>query len=93
MAMEVKERNIVSSFNVVKTAQFYSLHFHERICVGEKPQEYVQYNEAVVHLYSLHHYETIHTGEKFYECQQCCKDFMLEDPLSSNTIQTPGQFK
>ena len=36
-----KERNIVSFFNVVKSAQISSLHFHERICVREKPHEWV----------------------------------------------------
>ena len=82
------ERN-VSSFNVVKTEQFCSLHFHEE----ENPREWVQYNEAFEHLYILHHYKTIYTGQKFYECYQCGKAFMLWDPLSSNTIQKPGQLK
>ena len=41
LAMEMKEKNIVTSFNVVKTEQFCSLHFHEGKCVGEKPHECV----------------------------------------------------
>ena len=36
-----KTETLLSTFNVVKTAQFCSLHFHERICVREKPHECV----------------------------------------------------
>ena len=39
IAMEMKEIKIVHSFNVVKTAEFCNLHFHERIYVGEKSYE------------------------------------------------------
>ena len=89
----MKESNTSSPFNVLKTTQLCSLHFHERICVREKPYESVQYNEAFVHFYILHHYDTIHTVEKFCECQQCCKVCMLWDTLSYNKNQTPGQLK
>ena len=65
--MEIKERNIVSPFNVIKTSKFCSPHFHEGICVGMKSRKYVQYNEAFAHLYSRHPYQTIHNGEKFSE--------------------------